>query len=119
MVNSGVTGGGGGRAGAECPQTSDWEVSADLPGKKRQGKRGKGVKIENKRRGIVKENVENLKIENGRWKSYKLRKGPFFFFFFFLSFFCFSLFKTKICFVLCLPKWKFSTRKMEGRKVTN
>ena len=46
--------------GAECPQeTSDWEISADLPGKKRQGKMGKGVKIEKK---IKKENVKG-KVE--------------------------------------------------------
>ena len=71
------------------PQTSDWEISADLPGKKRQGKKGKGVKIEKKRRKIVKG-----KVKNWKWKveSYKMRRGLFFFF-------CFSLFKTtKICF---------------------
>ena len=41
------------------PRTSDRELSADLPGKKRQGKKGKGVKIEKKRRKIVKGKVEN------------------------------------------------------------
>ena len=47
--SSGVTGG-----GAECPpETSDREISGDLPGKK-----GKGVKIEKKRRKIVKGKME-------------------------------------------------------------
>ena len=41
---SGVVGGG------VPPETSDWEISADLPGKR--GK-GKGVKIEKKRKKIV------------------------------------------------------------------
>ena len=45
---------------SECPpETSDNKISADLPGKKRQGKKGKGVKIEKKRRKIVKGKVEN------------------------------------------------------------
>ena len=57
MRNSGVTGGGGG-AGGSPPPTSDREISADLPGK-RQGKNEKGVKIEKKRRKIVKGKVEN------------------------------------------------------------
>ena len=48
------------RWGAGCPpETSDWKISADLSGKERQGKKGKGVKIEKKRRKIVKEKVEN------------------------------------------------------------
>ena len=51
-------GAGGGGDGAECPpETSDQEISADLPGKKRQG--GNGVKIEKKRRKTVKGKVEN------------------------------------------------------------
>ena len=72
------------------PETSDWGISADLPGKKRQGKNGKEGKMERKRRKIVKGKVE---IENGRrgWK-FQNKKRTFFFF-------CFSLFKTtKICF---------------------
>ena len=38
------------------PETSDREIFADLPGKKRQGKNGKGGKrkMEKKRRKIVK-----------------------------------------------------------------
>ena len=43
------------------PETSDREISAYLPGKKRHGKKGKGVKIEKKRRKIVKGRVENCK----------------------------------------------------------
>ena len=39
------------------PETSDREVFADVSGKKRQGKKGKGVKIK-KRRKIVKGKVE-------------------------------------------------------------
>ena len=50
----------GGGAGAECPpETSDREISADLLGKKRQERKGKGVKNEKKRRKIVKGKVEN------------------------------------------------------------
>ena len=56
-------GGGGGR-GAECPpETSDQEIFAYISGKKREGKNGKGVKIEKKRRKIVKG-----KVENWKWK---------------------------------------------------
>ena len=85
---SGVTGGGG-----VPPKTTDLEIFADLLGKTWQGKMGKGVKIEKKRRKIVKEKVE---IENWRWKSYKMRRGIFFFFFLPLTF---QMMKsTKICF---------------------
>ena len=63
--------------------------------KKEPRKKGKGVKIDKKRRKIVKGNV---KIENGWWKSYRMRRGLFFGFCLFI-FFCFSLFNTtKICF---------------------
>ena len=69
------------------PETSDREIFADVSGKKRQGKRGKGVKIEKKR----------WKIGNGSRKTSEKEVRTFFFFFFF--FFCFSLLKTtKICF---------------------
>ena len=50
-ILSGITGRG--------TETSDWEISADLLGKKRQGKKGKGVKLEKKRRKIVKGKIEN------------------------------------------------------------
>ena len=59
------------------PETSDREISADLPGKERQGgKRENGVeKKENRKREGGKLNME--------WrKSYKMRRGLFFFFFF-------------------------------------
>ena len=73
---SGVTGGGGGR-GAECPpETSDREIFADVSGKKRQGKKGKGVKIEKKR----------WKIGYGSRKTSEKEVRTFFFFFFFLLF---------------------------------
>ena len=71
-------------------ETSDREISADLLGKKRQGKMGKEVKIEKKRRKIVKAKVE---IENGTWRNLeklqndKMRIGPPLFFFFFFFFF--------------------------------
>ena len=45
------------------PETSDREMFADVLGKKRQGKKVKGVKIEKKRRKIVKG-----KVENWKWK---------------------------------------------------
>ena len=66
---SGATGRVEGAGGRVPPETSEREISTDLPGKKRQGKKGKGVKIEKNRREIA----------TGRWKSYKI---------------CFSLFKT-------------------------
>ena len=81
--NSGVTGGGGGwqGAGGRVPPTSDREITADLPGKKRQGKRGKGMKIEKKRRKIIKG-----KVENWKWKVEKLQieeRTLFFLFYFY------------------------------------
>ena len=61
MEYSGVTDGG---RGAECPsETFDREIFDDVSGKKRQRKKGKGVKIEKKRRKIVKG-----KVENWKWK---------------------------------------------------
>ena len=57
-------------------KTSDWEIFADVSEKKRQGKRGKWVKIEKKRRKGGK-----LEIEVG--KVIKIEWGLFFFFFFF------------------------------------
>ena len=92
LKSSGVTGG-----GRLPPETFDREISANLPGKNRQGKKGKGVKInweekkENRKRG-------GGKFENRRWKIYKMMRGPFFFFFFFF-FTSHLIFKTtKICF---------------------
>ena len=93
--------GGGGRV----PQRILTEkfLLADLPGKNSQGKKGRAVKIEKKRRKIVKGKMEDLKMEG--WKSYKMGRGPFFFFLFFF------LFTFQKYFVLGLPKWKFSTGK--------
>ena len=89
VTSSGITG--RGWQGEKCPpppETSDWKISADIPDKKRQGKKGKGVEIEKKRMKIVKGKVENWKWKVEKW-------GEAFFFFFF----CLSLFKTtKICF---------------------
>ena len=90
----------GGRAGVECPpDTSHWEISADLPGKERVGKTGKWRRKEEKSR------KRKWKIENGRRKSDKMRRGFFFFFFFAFHF------SKPVKFVLGQPKWKFSNRK--------
>ena len=78
-VVSGVTGGGAGGQSAP-PETSDWEIFADVSGKKRQGKKGKGVKIEKKR----------WKIGNGSRKTSKKEVRTFFFFFFFFLLFTFE-----------------------------
>ena len=81
IQSSGVTRGG---KGAECPpETCDCEIFPDVSGKKSQGKKGKGVKIEKKRRKTVKGKVEN---GNGSRKCYKKRWGPFFFFFLLFTF---------------------------------
>ena len=93
--------GGGGRV---PPETSDREISADLPGKNRQGKKEKGWKKGKLQKGRWK--IENGRVE--RWKSCKMRRGPFFFFFFFF-FACH--FSKPLRFVLGLPKWKFYTGK--------
>ena len=59
IQGSGVTGRGAG--GRVPPETSDRNIFAAVSGKERQGKKGKGVKIEKKRRKIVKGKVENWK----------------------------------------------------------
>ena len=41
-THSGVTGGGGAGGQSAPPETSDREIFADVSGKKRQGKKGKG-----------------------------------------------------------------------------
>ena len=104
-IYSGVTGGGGGSRGAECPpETSDREIFVDVSGKKEARKKGKrGKNWEEK-----KENCKGRwKIGNGSRKSYKkkeLRTLLFCFVFLFVClfvcfFFCFSLLKTtEICF---------------------
>ena len=75
---SGETGG-----GTECPpETSDREISADLSGKKRQGKNGKWGKW---RRKVGKEG----KLLNGWREKLENEERTFF-----LLLFCFSLFKT-------------------------
>ena len=96
-----------GAGGAECPpETSDRDIFADVSGKKRQGKKGKGVKIEKRR----------WKIGNGSRKMLEKEvRTLFFFFFFFLAFHFWKRRK----FVLGLPKWEFSTGKkhfMPGKK---
>ena len=74
---SGVTARGRGR-GAECPpDTSHWEISADLLGKEREGKkrkwRSKSGKMEKKKSDNGEERWKikdrRWKIENGRRKS--------------------------------------------------
>ena len=84
------TTGGVGVGGRVSPETSNLEISADLP-----EKREKGWKLRRKK--------ENCKREGG-----KVTKGGGDLFFFF--FFCFY-FSKPLKFVLGLPKWKFSTGK--------
>ena len=64
-LTSGVTsGGGGGGGGAE---SSEREISADLPGKKRQGKNGNGAeKKENQKREGRKLKMEGGKVKWGK-----------------------------------------------------
>ena len=55
--------------GQSAPETSDWEIFADLPGKTRQGKNGKkekrgGGEMEKKREG-GKWKIENGTMEGG------------------------------------------------------
>ena len=71
MRHSGVTGRGGGQEG-QCahPETFNWEIFTDLPGKERQGKK------EKLRRKEVKWKKGRWKIGNERRKSYKMRRGP-------------------------------------------
>ena len=61
---SGVTGGGGGQGGRLPPYTSDREISADLPGKERQGKKGK-----------CRKKKENLKREGRKGGKLKMEGG--------------------------------------------
>ena len=55
-----------GGQGADCPpDTSHWEISADLPGKKRQGEKGKLRKKEGKsKKGRWKIENERRKVQN-------------------------------------------------------
>ena len=73
------------RGGAECPsETSDWEIFADISGKKET--RGKRVKIEKKRRKIVKGKGENWKYGSRKSNIQRADEDLFFFFFFFFAF---------------------------------
>ena len=80
--------------GAEChPETSDREISADLPGKsgkeklKRGKKRMKKFKMEKVgRKKNEKGGEKNEKVENGRREKFQDEERIFFFFFFFLLF---------------------------------
>ena len=102
------------------PETSDLEIFADASRKKRQGKKGKGVKIEKKRRKIAKREGGKWKIENEVGKV--IKRGEDFFFFFFFFFF-FSLLKTtEICFgstkMGIFTGKKHFTRKKKSGKMT-
>ena len=93
ILFSGVTGGG------KVPPRDFWLDNFCWPiGKKEPRKKGKRVKIEKKRRKIVKE-----KVENWKWKVEKLQNEE-------RTFFS-SHFSKPLKFVLGLPKWKFSTGK--------
>ena len=79
--------GGGGRGQSAPPETSDREIFADVSGKNRQEKKGKGVKIEKKRKKIAK-GIWKLEMEVGK----VLKRGEDFFFIFHFSFFFFFFF---------------------------
>ena len=73
-------------AGGRVPPETSGEISDDLRGKKRQkrqGKKGKGVRIEKKRRKIVKRKVENWKL---KVEKFQKPGEDLFFLFFFLTF---------------------------------
>ena len=99
------------------PETSDQEIS-DLPGKERQGKKGKWSRKEGKwRKGRWKIEMKGGKVT--KWgEDLCIVK---FFFFFCSLFFCFVLFCfffafhfwKPLKFVLGLPKWEFSTGKKD------
>ena len=92
-------------------QTSDREIFADVSGKKRQGKKGKGVKLrrkEGKRRKIVKREGGKLKKEGWKVTKWQIEERIFFPF-------AFHFWKRRK-FVLGLPKWEFSTGKNISRR---
>ena len=113
MVISGVTDGQAGGRGQSAPR----DFFADVSGKK-----GKGVKIEKKRRKIVN---GRWKIVNGSRKNSTKEKEVRTFFLFLSFFFFFSLLFTfendgNLFWVLGVPKWEFSTGKKEfhaGKKI--
>ena len=84
------------------PETSDREISGDLLGKERQGKKGKLSRKEGNQKKKKKEGGK-LKMKGGKWLQNEER--TFFFFFFFFHF------SKRLEFVLDLPKWEFSTRR--------
>ena len=85
------------RRGGVPPETCDREISADVSGKKRQGKIGN----REERKKIVKGKVENWKWKEGKVPNW----GEDFFFFFAFHF------SKRWKFVSGVPKWKFSTGK--------
>ena len=64
FLHSGVTGGGGGQ-GEECP-TSDWEIFADVSGKKRKGKKGKRDENWEEKKESYKREGWKLEMEVGK-----------------------------------------------------
>ena len=64
VLNSGVTGRGTG--GRVPPETSDREISADLPRKKEARKKGERGKMEKKRRKNCKKEGGKLKMKGGK-----------------------------------------------------
>ena len=78
-ISSGVTGGerGSGAGGQSAPETSDWEISADLPGKsgkKWQGKIEKGENGEEKK-GNCKRKGGKLKMEASFFLLFTFQNG--------------------------------------------
>ena len=99
---------GGGSGGPECPQTLltkkfllTYREKRGKEERKREAKK-KG-KMEKKRRKIKKREGGKLKMEDGRRKSYQMRRGPCFFFlvvFLFCFVFCFYYYYFFYCFLL-------------------
>ena len=85
--------------GKMSPDTSHWEIFADLRGKEREGRKGKWIgQKENRKREVGK-----LKMEGGKLQNEERT---------------FSLLKL-LKFVLGLPKWEFSTGKKHFRPGKN
>ena len=101
---SGVTVGVG-AGGRVSPDTSHWDISADLPGKERQGKIGK---MEKKKKENQKREDEILEMEGGKVTKWGERTFYFYFFAFHFS--------KPLKFVLGVPKWEFSNGKKDSRR---
>ena len=86
------------------PETSDWEIFAEVSEKKRQGKKGENWEEKKEKKENCEKEGEKLELEVGK---IIIRGEDFFFFFFF--FFAFHFWKRRK-FVLGLPKSEFFYR---------